>query len=79
MPLTFDHIASSGPNMRSKSLHFLEDALCDYHFYRVHKSYIVNLNKVQRYSKTDGGILVMENGDLVKVSRSKKDELLNIL
>ena len=63
----------------SKSLHFLEDALCDYHFYRVHKSYIVNLNKVQRYSKTDGGILVMENGDLVKVSRSKKDELLNIL
>lgn len=63
----------------SKSLHFLEDALCDYEFYRIHRSYIVNLNKVKRYSKTDGGILVMENGDIVKVSRSKKDELLNIL
>lgn len=62
----------------SKPLRFLEDILCDYHFFRVHNSYIVNLNHVHKYSKTDGGILIMDNGDHVRVSRSKKQELLKL-
>jgi len=62
----------------SKTLRFLEDALCDFHFFRVHNSYIVNIHEVKKYSKTDGGVIVMSNGDLVKVSRSKKDQLLNL-
>lgn len=70
---------TSGKKMYiSKPLRFLEDILCDYHFFRVHNSYIVNLNHVRKYSKTDGGILIMENGDQVRVSRSKKQELLKL-
>jgi len=60
----------------SKTLRFLEEALCDYHFFRVHNSYIVNLQYVERFSRTDGGRIIMSNGYAVKVSRSKKDELL---
>ena len=62
----------------SKTLRYLEDALCNFHFFRVHNSYIVNLNHVKKYTKTDGGLLVLSNGEQVRVSRSKKDELLGL-
>jgi two-component system LytT family response regulator len=62
----------------SKTLRYLEDALCNFHFFRVHNSYIVNLNHVKKYSKTDGGLIIMSNGEKVRVSRSKKDELLGL-
>jgi two-component system LytT family response regulator len=62
----------------SKTLRYLEDALCNNHFFRVHNSYIVNLNHVSKYSKTDGGLLILSNGEKVRVSRSKKDELLGL-
>ena len=62
----------------SKTLRYLEEALCDFHFFRVHNSFIINLHYVKKYSKTDGGMIIMNNGDLVKVSRSKKEELLSL-
>lgn len=62
----------------SKTLRYLEDALCNFHFFRVHNSYIVNLNHVKQYTKADGGLLVLSNGYKVKVSRSRKDELLGL-
>ncbi|MDX1478368.1 MAG: LytTR family DNA-binding domain-containing protein [Saprospiraceae bacterium] len=62
----------------SKTLRYLEEILCDFHFFRVHNSYIVNLHYVRKYAKTDGGLIIMNNGDKVKVSRSKKEELLNL-
>ena len=62
----------------SKTLRYLEDALCNFHFFRIHRSYIVNLHEVKKYSKTDGGILVLSNGEKLQVSRSKKDELLKL-
>ena len=63
----------------SKTLRFLEEALCDFHFYRVHNSYVINLNYVKKYSKTDGGLIIMKNGDHIKVSRSKKEEIVSVL
>jgi two-component system LytT family response regulator len=62
----------------SKTLRYLEDALCNYHFFRVHNSYIVNLNHIKQYSKTDGGLIILSDGKKVRVSRSRKDELLNL-
>ncbi len=62
----------------SRTLRYLEDALCNFHFFRVHNSYIVNLNHVSKYSKADGGMLILSDGTSVRVSRSKKDELLSL-
>lgn len=62
----------------SKTLRYIEEMLCDYHFFRVHNSYIVNLNYVKRYVKGDGGYLLLENGKDITVSRSKKAELLSM-
>lgn len=48
-------------------------------FVRSHHSYIVNLNQVSRFDKTDGGQLVMHDGSIVPVATRKKDALLKAL
>ena len=45
-------------------------------FVRVHHSYIVNLNEVNRYVRGEGGYLIMSDGSTVNVSRSRKEALL---
>jgi len=45
-------------------------------FIRVHHSYIVNLNEVNKYVRGEGGYLVMSDGSTVNVSRSRKEALL---
>lgn len=62
----------------SKTLRHLEEVLCDYHFFRVHNSYIVNTDYMQKYVKADGGYLLLNNGKQVKVSRSKKEKLISL-
>lgn len=44
-------------------------------FYRIHNSYIVNLNKVKEYLKTDGYV-VLETQHKIPVSRQKKTDFL---
>ncbi|MFT4663516.1 MAG: two-component system LytT family response regulator [Polaribacter sp.] len=63
----------------SKTLKDVEALLPTSIFFRVHHSYTVNLKHIKRYLKADGGYLVMSNGDKVKVSRSKKDLLMELL
>lgn len=62
----------------SKTLKETEAVLGDYHFFRVHNSFLVNLNEIKNYVKSDGGYLIMSNDDRVKVSRAKKDMLLQL-
>lgn len=62
----------------SKTLRHVEEMLCDYQFFRVHNSYIVNLDYVKKFVKGDGGYLVLESGNEIGVSRSKKPELLKL-
>jgi two-component system LytT family response regulator len=51
----------------------------DYSFFRVHHSYLVNLNEINKYIKGEGGYLLMSDGSTVDVSRSKKELLLKRL
>ena len=45
-------------------------------FMRVHRSHLVNLNYVDRYIRSDGGYLMLKNGNKVQVSRNYKDSLM---
>jgi two-component system, LytTR family, response regulator len=44
-------------------------------FFRVHSSFIINVNHVTRYLKEGGGYVVMESLKKIPVSRAKRDEL----
>lgn len=61
----------------SKTLKYFEDALAEFHFARIHKSYLVNVNEVVKYRKGKGGSVVLTNGKELMVSASKKKDLLS--
>ncbi len=68
------HLDNGDKIFIKKPLKFLEEILCDGPFMRIHKSYIIQLNKITRYSKVDGGFVIMENQMKINISRIKKDE-----
>ncbi|MFS4455855.1 LytR/AlgR family response regulator transcription factor [Maribacter sp. 2304DJ31-5] len=61
----------------SKTLKYFEEALSDFPFARVHKSYLVNVSEVVKYRRGKGGSVVISNGKELLVSASKKKELLS--
>ena len=63
----------------SRPLKEIEEMLEEYSFLRVHNSYLVSLNEIDKYVKGEGGYLVMSDGSSIDVSRSKKETLLNKL
>jgi two-component system LytT family response regulator len=63
----------------SRTLRELEEELKAYPFFRVHKSYLINLNKIVKYSKTDGGTVVLTNNASVPVGGKMKDDLTKML
>lgn len=62
----------------SKHLKEYEDLLSGYDFFRIHKSYLVNLQEIQKYIRGDGGQLIMSNGASLSVSKQRKERFLNI-
>ena len=61
----------------SKTLKYFEEALADYPFARIHKSYLVNVNEVIKYRKGKGGSVIVSNGKELLVSASRKKRLLS--
>ncbi len=63
----------------SKTLKETEELLDEFSFVRVHHSFIVNINEIEKYIKGDGGYLIMSDGLTIDVSRSRKEFLLKKL
>ena len=63
----------------SKTLKEVEKKFEYSEFYRVHNSYLININHVKEYLKSMGGELIMSNGMSASISRNKKSELLEKL
>ena len=69
-------MASGEKKLVSKTLKYFEEALSDFGFARVHKSYLINVNEVVGYRKGKGGSVILSSGKEVMVSASQKSNLL---
>jgi two-component system LytT family response regulator len=76
---TIIHLKGQSKIVVSRTLREIEELLNEYAFIRVHHSYLINLNEVNRYIKGEGGYVIMNDGSHVDVSRSKKEILLKKL
>lgn len=70
------HFKSKPKMMICRSLRFYEELLSESGFLRVHKSYLINLEQVMKYTRGKGGVLTMSDQAEVPVSPMKKDEFL---
>jgi two-component system, LytTR family, response regulator len=61
----------------SKGLKYYEDLLVNYkNFMRCQKSFIVNLDKITEFIKSDGGYLVLNKTHKIPISNDKHQELM---
>lgn len=63
----------------SKTLSDIEEMLPAEHFQRIHHSTLVNVQHITHFFKTDGGYVVLDNGEKLVVSKSKKEDLMERL
>jgi two-component system LytT family response regulator len=62
--------------MVSKTLKEFETILYQPNFFRIHHSYLINLNYVRRIIKTDGCMVELLHNIVLDVSRNRREELL---
>ena len=73
------YINSNKQIVVSKNLKEYEEILEPYKFLRVHNSFLINANKIEKFEKSDGGFLIMEGGHRVPVSQRKRDVVMEFL
>lgn len=62
----------------SHNLKEYEELLTDHGFFRSHHSFLLNMNHIKKYIKSDGYVL-MSNGRHAEVSKRKKEEFMTRL
>ncbi len=62
----------------TKKLKEVNELLPEESFFRIHNSYIINLNKIKEFLKTDGYVILKSNHK-IPVSRQKKSDFLDML
>ncbi len=76
---THFHLGTGEKITVSYTLKHYEEILAHDDFMRVHQSHIINLNKVKKYIKGSGGYAVMEDGQSICISPTKKSNFFKAL
>ncbi len=73
---TYVYPNNGARRIASKTLKFFHELLPKDQFYRVHKSYVVNIEHIVSYRKASNGEVVMSDGTVISVSLRRKDHFL---
>ena len=73
------YLSDNRKKVISKTLKEFEDMLSLHQFFRPHNSFLINLRRVNEFIRGDGGYIVMENKMKIPVSKTKKEELMELL
>ena len=70
------YIRDKKPMLISRTLGDVEELLPPELFQRIHHSTVVNVNNIAQFLRTDGGYVVLKNGEKLSVSKGKKEMLM---
>jgi two-component system, LytTR family, response regulator len=71
------HMADGRKFVVSRTLKEYEEMLGDLDFFRIHNSYLINLNLIKKYIRGEGGQVVMTNDQALDVSKAKKKSFMD--
>ncbi len=76
----YTHIFLSGGKriLVSKVLKEIDEALSGPDFFRVHSSFLININRIKKFVRGDGGYILMDNDAQITISRSRKQEFMEL-
>ncbi|MHB0755703.1 LytR/AlgR family response regulator transcription factor [Polaribacter sp. M15] len=72
------HLSKNKKIVVTKKLKEINELLPKDHFFRIHNSYIINLDTIKEFLKSDGYV-ILESGAKVPVARQRKSEFLEKL
>ncbi|MBL0183466.1 MAG: LytTR family transcriptional regulator [Chitinophagaceae bacterium] len=61
------------------TLGYYDELLTKNQFFRIHRSYLINLTQIKIYKRGDGGTVIMNDGREIEVSRNNKEPFLKLL
>lgn len=73
---TIFHLKHKTKVISSYTLGHYEDLLSEHNFFRIHRSYMINLAFIKMYRKADGGTVIMNDGQEIEVSRRNKEAFM---
>ena len=76
----YTHVILSGGRkiLVSKVLKEIDEALSGPDFYRVHSSFLININRIKKFIRGDGGYIVMDNDASINISRNRRQEFMEL-
>jgi len=66
-------------HLASKTLKEMEQMLPSQRFFRAHRSHIINISFIKSYMKEGNGIILLEDGTQIPLSRRQRDAFMTIL
>ena len=72
------HLVNKRKLTSSYTLKHYDDLLSEYHFFRAHKSFLINLAHVTQYKKGEGGTVIMSDNIEIELSRRNKEAFIRI-
>lgn len=76
---TVIHTVNGEKHLVSRTLKEYEQLLAEHNFFRIHNSFLINMEYIKKYVRGEGGYVVMSNDVSLDVSKRKKELFLEKL
>jgi len=73
------HLSDGEKLLVSKPLKELQAQLTSDNFFRVHAKHLINIDYIKKYSKEDGGSIMMTDSSNIPIARRRKQEFLEVI
>jgi two-component system, LytTR family, response regulator len=70
-------LATGEKYLLAKTIKEFEETLSGDNFFRIHNSYLVNLNEIKKFVRGDGGYVVMNDGTQITIARARREDFFS--